>query len=441
MSTVAVVGAGLGGLAVACRLSAHGHRVHVFEQADHVGGKLAHYRRDGRTFDTGPTLLTVPALLRSTFEETGGWPEDLQLRQIRPVHRYRLRDGTWTDSDSLGPQWEAVLDRGRRIWDASYGSFLARPVTLASLPRLAVHQARDLPVIAPWRSLDHLARRLDPPVGDVLRRYATYVGSDPRRAPLALAAIAYAEHAFGGWGVTGGLHRIAGQLHRRALDLGVTVDVGAPVTRVLVEGGRARGVVVEGRTHRADVVVSDVDAHHLTSDLLRRGSRERRLSYSALVLLLATDDPGPGEHTVLFGRDPQAEFRALRVGAMPADPATYVCAPGDGTWYVFVNAPPHRPGRSYEPQRILDLLADRGLAPAIHWWEARTPADIERGTRSRGGALHGTATEGAFAPFRRPRNRSPVPGLYLVGGSAHPGGGIPLVLLSAQIVSGLVGAP
>lgn len=434
-----MVGAGLGGLAVACRLAARGHRVHVFEQSSHVGGKLAGYTRDGRTFDTGPTLLTVPDLLRSTFEDTGGWPEDLRLRQIRPIHRYRLRDGSWTDSDSLGPRWDAVLERGRRIWEASYDTFLARPLTAASLPRLALHQARDLPVIAPWRSLDHLARGLEPPVGDVLRRYATYVGSDPEHAPLALAAIAYAEHSFGGWGVAGGLHQIAVQLHRRATELGVTVDVEAPVTRVLVEGGRARGVEVAGRPHRADVVVSDADAGRLLVDLLPRPARGRRLSYSALVLLLATDDPAPAEHTVLFGRDPQAEFRALRAGTLPGDPATYVCAPGDGTWYVFVNAPPHRPGVSYQPERILDLLAARDLAPAVHWWEARTPADIERTTLSRGGALHGMASDGALAPFRRPRNRSRVPGLFLVGGSAHPGGGIPLVLLSARIVSDLVG--
>jgi phytoene dehydrogenase-like protein len=189
MSRVLVVGAGLGGLAVSCRLAALGHDVVLREASDTVGGKLGSYAWQTHRWDTGPSLLTLPDTLRDTFAAAGGWPPDLVLTAIRPVLRYRLRDGRWTDSDSLGPSWESLLVRGRAMWEVSRGPFLESAPTAVALARLALRDPRALVTIAPGRTLAGLGRSLPLPLQDVLWRYATYSGSDPRRAPAALASI------------------------------------------------------------------------------------------------------------------------------------------------------------------------------------------------------------------------------------------------------------
>jgi phytoene dehydrogenase-like protein len=245
------------------------------------------------------------------------------------------------------------------------------------------------------------------------------------------------------------------------------------VARVLVDGRRAAGVeLATGERLAADVVVSDADATHLYSDLLPRPagrSARRRLrratpSLSGFVLLLALRGrtPGLGHHTVLFPDDYDAEFDAVfgQAPAPVADPTVYVCSPDDPAmrpegheaWFVLVNAPRHGAGPGLVDwtapgladayaDRVLRVLADRGLdvRDRVLWREVRTPAGLERDTRSPGGAIYGTSSNGARSAFLRPANRSPVPGLFLVGGSAHPGGGLPLVGLSAAIVAGLVG--
>jgi phytoene dehydrogenase-like protein len=246
---------------------------------------------------------------------------------------------------------------------------------------------------------------------------------------------------------------------------------------VVVEGGRAAGVeLAEGARVPADVVVSDADATHLYTDLVAdpaARSARRRLaratpSLSGFVLLLAlrgTSDVA--HHTVLFPETVEAydaEFDSVfGRGARPVvDPAVYVCSPGDPrmrpagheAWSVLVNAPRHGTGPGCVDWRspglaesyaatVLDVMAARGLdvRDRLLWHEIRTPADLEQDTRAPGGAIYGTSSNGAGAAFLRPANRSPVPGLFLVGGSAHPGGGLPLVGLSAAIVAELVGLP
>ena len=290
-----------------------------------------------------------------------------------------------------------------------------------------------------------------------------------------LATVPYAEQRFGSWYVRGGLHRLAEAVAERAVTCGAGLRTGCAVRKVLVEAGRAGGVELEsGEVVRADVVISGVDAAALYADLLppdRRTGRVRRdlaratPSLSGFVLLLALRGrtPGLGHHTVLFPEDYDAEFDAV-FGATPqpvADPTVYVSAPDDPalrpdedseSWFVLVNAPRHDPGRGVdwdEPgladryaATVLDVLARRGLdvRDRLRWCEVRTPADLERDTGSPGGSIYGTSSNGARAAFLRPGNVSPVPGLFLVGGSAHPGGGLPLVTLSAEIVAGLIGS-
>ncbi|MEN3301698.1 phytoene desaturase family protein [Pseudonocardia sp.] len=489
MSRVIVIGAGVGGLAAAARLAAQGHAVALHERAATHGGKLGTYERDGFAFDTGPSLLTLPQVLDELFADTGG-PAGLDVVPVDPVCAYRFADGTRLEMPhdpadvpaaldaALGPgsgaAWEALYRRSGRLWDLVGDTVLRRPFDgPRDLLRLS-HRLRDLREVAPWRSLAGLGRAAlpDPRLRTWFNRYATYSGSDPRRTPSVLSVTPYVEQRFGAWYVRGGLRTVGDALLARCRDLGVEVYLGSEVAEVRTERGRATGVrLADGTTPRADLVVCNADASVLYERLLtgpeaarpRRALRRAPRSLAGFVLLLALDGrvPGPA-HRVWFPADHDAEFDATlgRRPAPVADPTIYVHAPDDPAlrpddasegWFVLVNAPPHDPGRGVDwdvpglPERyadhVLATLATRGedVRGRLRWREIRTPADLERDTGAPGGAIYGTASHGARAAMLRPANRSPVDGLYLVGGSAHPGGGLPLVLLSAGIVAGLIG--
>ncbi|MGY1778813.1 phytoene desaturase family protein [Geodermatophilus sp. SYSU D01036] len=498
MARVVVVGAGLGGLAAAARLGALGHRVTVLEQSGAVGGKLGWYARDGHAFDTGPSLVTLPQVLRDLFDATGGpLEESVDLVRLDPAVDYRFADGTRLAvpghldavpgaldaalGDDAGTQWRALLERAGAMWAITEQPFLRSPLRgAATLARLARDPA-DVAAVAPWQTLRGLGARYlrDPRLRVLLDRYATYSGSDPRRAPAVLATVPYVEQAFGSWYVRGGLHRLAEAVAERAREHGADVRTGTPVRRVLRDGGRVAGVeLAEGGEVTADVVVSGADATALYAGLLppdrrtravRRGLTRATPSLSGFVLLLALRGrtPGLAHHTVAFPADYDAEFDAVfgtgRHRGLPCpvpDPTVYVSAPDDPatrpdddseSWFVLVNAPRHDPecGVDWDTPgladryatRVLEVMAARGLdvRSRLRWCVTRTPADLARETGSVGGSIYGTSSNGARAAFLRPGNAAPVRGLYLVGGSSHPGGGLPLVTLSAEIVAGLVG--
>ncbi|SDN53678.1 phytoene desaturase [Klenkia soli] len=483
MARVVVVGAGLGGLAAAARLATAGHAVTVLEQAPEVGGKLGWFARDGHGFDTGPSLVTLPQVFRDLFAATGAPLDDvLDFVRLDPAVDYRFADGTGLSVPghldgvraALGPEWSALLDRAAEIWRVTEQPFLRSPLQGArTLARLA-RSVDDVRTVAPWSSLRGMgaAYLTDPHLRMLLDRYATYSGSDPRRAPAALATVPWVEQAFGSWYVRGGLRRLALAVADRAVERGAEIRTSTPVTRVLVEGGRTTGVqLADGERVPADVVVVNADATALYDRLLPRDAPVRRAratlaratpSSSGFVLLLALRGRTPdlAHHTVLFPDDYDAEFDGLFTDPRPlADPTVYISAPDDPatrpddgeSWFVLVNAPRHEPGRGVDwdapgladayADRVLAVLARRGLdvRDRVRWREVRTPADLARATGSVGGSIYGTSSNGARAAFLRPANASPLPGLHLVGGSAHPGGGLPLVALSAEIVAGLVG--
>lgn len=494
MSRVVVVGAGVGGLAAAVRLQAAGHRVSVLERADDVGGKLGTLVHDGFVFDTGPSLVTMPHVLADLFAATGAPVDEvLPLQRLDVACRYTFPDGTVLDlpgdpaaipdalDAALGPgrgaQWAAFLRRAERIWDVTHQPFLESPITLRDMVRLS-RRVGDVRTVAPWRSLRGLGASYlrDERLRMLLDRYATYTGSDPRRAPAALAAVPWAEQAWGSWYVPGGLGRIATALQDRLVGLGGEVVTGADVGRVTTgPDGEVDGVrLTDGTTVPADVVVANADAAQVYDRLLegpvarRAAARLRRAtpSLSGFVLLLALDPAPAGQphHHVLFAEDYDAEFDAVFGRRGPqrpvARPTVYVAAPADpavvphagaGAWFVLVNAPRHDPRNGVdwdEPGRaasyaddVLGLLAERGpdVRDRVRHRTVLTPADLERRTLAPGGSIYGTSSNGPRAAFLRPANRAPVPGLFLVGGSAHPGGGLPLVMLSARIVADLVG--
>ncbi|WP_168706543.1 phytoene desaturase family protein [Gordonia paraffinivorans] len=494
MSRIIVIGAGVGGLAAAMRLQHAGHDVTVLEQFDRVGGKLGVIEHDGFVFDTGPSLVTMPHVLTELFDETGApVHERVHLERLPVAARYRFPDGTVLDlpdtidaipaelDRALGPgsgaQWTSFLRRAEQIWDVTHGPFLESPMSVRTMIG-GIATPRDVRAVAPWRSLrglgsDHLR---DSRLAMLLDRYATYTGSDPRRAPAALASVPWAEQAWGSWYVRGGLGRIATAMHDRFVELGGTVELGVEVARVSTDRtGRVDGVVTaDGSTRPADVVVANADARQVYDRLLPgRAARLPRVllrrstpSLSGFVLLLALDDPPADQphHHVLFAEDYDEEFDAVFGFNGPprpvARPTVYISAPDDpeivpgpgtGSWFVLVNAPRHDPGHGVDwdaeglaegyADQIMRVMADRGLdvRDRVRHRIFVSPADLERRTMTPGGSIYGSSSNGPRAAFLRPKNTSPVPGLYLVGGSSHPGGGLPLVMLSAKIVAGLIG--
>ncbi|MCW2550012.1 MAG: phytoene desaturase, partial [Mycobacterium sp.] len=400
--------------------------------------------------------------------------------RVDPHCRYRFADGSQLDvpadrkalaaaiHDAFGPEaardWLQLQGRARRMWEISRDPFVESPGP-PSLLSLARRQPTQLGVIGPGRSLHWLSRRMlhDPRLQTLLERYATYSGSDPRRAPAALATVSFVEQEYGCWYVNGGLYQLAAALADRLAPGALRLETA--VTRIKLAAGRVSGVQLEsGTVLPADVVVSDIDATHLYADLLPRRRLVPRAQPSsagfALLLGLTSRPPELSHHTVLFppltGAGYAAEFDAIFAGRPAENPAVYVSAPDDPAvsptgaqaMFVLVNAPVQGPFDWDAPgladgyaRSILALMAARGLdvADRIAFCETRTPADLARAVRAPGGAIYGTASHGPRAAFRRAANRSPVPGLFLTGGSAHPGGGLPLVALSARAVAGLIG--
>ncbi len=488
----------MGGMAAAARLSAQGHDVTVLEQSERAGGKVETYRRDGFAFDTGPSLLTLPAVYRDLFLKTpirrkgAALEENVDLQGLDPAFCYRWADGVnavlpGSNSNrvaaalgaalgsSAEDDWKRFSRRSADLWSATRVPFLESPLNGPRdlLPHL--RKWSDLRTVAPWKTLRGLGNEYfdDPRLVTLLDRYATYTGSDPRKAPAALAVIPFVEQTFGAWHIGGGIGGLADALYQRCRDRGITFRFGADVARIHTDANRVSGVTLaSGEPINADVVVSDADARHLYAELLDDKAASaplRRLkratpSLAGFVMLLAVRGRTPGllHHNVLFPSDYDAEFDSI-FGRTPRpvdDPTIYLCAPDDTlmrpddeheAWFVLVNAPRHDPAGGVDwsdldlvseyRERILDVLAARGydVRPRLLWSEVRTPADLERTTRSPGGSIYGTSSNGARAAFLRAANRSPVPGLFLVGGSAHPGGGLPLVGMSAAIVADLIG--
>jgi phytoene desaturase len=462
---VVVVGAGVGGLAVAARLAAQGHAVELHERSATHGGKLGEFRRDGFVFDTGPSLLTMPQVFEELFADTGG-PSGLDVVPVDPACRYRFADGTTLDlphdpaavpaalDAALGPgagaSWLALHTRSARLWDLVGDAVLRRPLDgAADLLRFSL-RLRDLRLIAPWRSLRRLGTATfpDPRLRAWLDRYATYSGSDPRRTPSVLSVTSYVEQHFGAWYVRGGLRRIADALLQRCAALGVRVHLASAVAQVRTDDRGVCGVrLADGTEVAADVVVCNADASVLYGGLLRHRAERPGGALAAPGPALAVRVRAPARprrvrarprHRVFFPRDYDASSTPPWAAppAPVADPAIYVHAPDDPAlrpddasqgWFVLVNAAPHDPGRGVDwdapglAQRYADLvlqrLAERGtdVRGRVRWREVRTPADLERATGAPGGAIYGTASHG-------PRAGAAAPGQPVAGAGSVPGG-------------------
>ncbi len=474
---VIVIGAGIGGLSAAIRLAAAGRRVLVLEQNAQVGGKMGEVRAAGFRWDTGPSVITMRPVFEALFRAAGRRLEDyLTLVPVEPLTRYFYPDGVVLDAtrdlarmtEQIGriePRdvegYLAYLAYAARLYRITGPAFIfGDPVSPRTLLRVPVG---EWPQVDGWRSMDAAIRSFvrSPHLRQLLGRFATYVGASPYRAPATLNVIAHVELTGGVWYPRGGVYAIARALERLASELGVEIRAGCRVDRIDVRGGRAVGVIAEGAALPARAVLANVDVATVYEKLLPPGSapagRARALasaepSVSGFLLLLGVrgEHPHLAHHNLFFCRDYRREFDDLFTrGAPPEDPTVYVAItskrdpdhapPGCENWFVLVNAPPLGPAWDWTAraaayrEHVLATLAARGLdvRDRLAYERVFTPLDLERLTGARRGALYGASSNSPWAAFRRPANRAPdIGGLFFAGGTAHPGGGVPMVVLS-----------
>lgn len=476
---VVVIGAGMGGLAAAIRLAARGCAVTLVEAQAAPGGKMRTVPSPAGPVDAGPTVLTLRAVFDDLFSLAGERLEDhLTLLPQTTLARHWWPDGSRldltgdpeTDAAAIaafaGPAGASAFHRFDRLARALHDAF-ETPVMQAPKPALAAILKATLarpilwPALLPGRSLQALLRSQfrDPRLAQLFARYATYVGGRPAHSPGVLALIWRAEAA-GVWAVQGGMHRLALALADLARRLGVDLRLATPAHRLLRQDGRISGVrLADGETLPCAACVFAGDPAALAAGHLGEGVEEalpakatRPRSLSAWVWSFAATPEGPLaadliHHNVLFPADPAQEFTPLGRGEMPETPTLYICAedraggrppPGPERFEIIVNAPPGRPdqpedfarchARTFQTLRTLGLTFDPVPGPQ----SLTTPAMLDRLFPGSGGAIYGRSPEGAFAAFARPTSRTRVPGLFLAGGGAHPGAGVPMAALSGR---------
>jgi phytoene desaturase len=360
------------------------------------------------------------------------------------------------------------------MWDVSRVPFVESELKspLSLIKRITF--MRDMKIIAPWKTLRQHADEIlkDQRLRFIMDRYATYSGSDPRKAPAVLSTIAFVEESFGAWHVKGGLGNLTTTVHKRAVDVGVTFHLNSPVASIQTSGNKASGVVLaDGTIVTADAVIANADASLVYNKLLtghkralkkvRKNIANADVSVAGFSLLLGMRkdlEQVLNHHTILFPENYDAEFDAIFKEGKPVEkPTIYICAPQDELmskdenlegWFVLVNAPTHgqfdwnnKEFSTKYANSIIDQIEARGISvrDRLESLTIRTPADLEAAVRAPGGAIYGTSSNGARAAFMRAKNRSPIKGLYLVGGSAHPGGGLPLVGISGDLVTEAIG--
>ena len=495
MAKISVVGAGIGGMSAAARLAKQGHQVTVFENSDQSGGKCRTEWFGDYAFDTGPSLLTLPAVFRDLFLKTGKRIEHvLDISPVDPAFNYNFADGskvtfpnlsnpkTYQEIEksfgiSASQSWRQIIERSEKMWEASRDSFIESELTSIWPLLLRRNLINQINQISPFTSLRSLSEKLnlDPHLKMIIDRYATYTGSDPRSAPAVLLTIAFVESTFGAWHIKGGIGQLSVALEQRCRDLGVDFQFKSLVTKILVERNKVEGVVLsDGKIIKSDLVVSNSDAEYTFNSLIgnevssargeRRKLKSATKSLAGFSLLLGLDNRKSKpvdvkHHNVYFPENYDLEFDQIFTQKVPVtDPTIYLCAPKDSSmvkgadkeaWFVLVNAPRHEPesgwdwkdgGQEYA-QKIISKMDDLGLnvTNRLDFMEYRTPADLENYAMAPGGSIYGTSSNSPVSAFLRARNRSKVKGLFCVGGSAHPGGGLPLVGISAEIVAKAIG--
>lgn len=483
---VIVIGAGIGGLSTAIRLQSAGHQVTILEKNELIGGKMYRIEQDGFRFDTGPSVITMRHVFEDLFASAGRKLEDyLNLVQLDPMTRYFYPDGfvldTSSDISKMASQIEAIDERdvegylaylayAARIHRLTGDTFIYnQPPNLASMFKVPPWEMMKSD---PFRTMNGAIKSFvkSDKLRQLLGRFATYVGGSPYLAPATLNVIAHVELTGGVWYPEGGIYQIAKALETLANEIGVDIQKNQAVKQILVKNGAVSGLMLENsKTLDADVIVSNVDVAMTYQKLIsNQDVPEQRISKmssyepscSGFVMMLGVEGNHEklAHHNIFFSEDYPAEFKAIFKDGIPADdPTIYVAitsktdrehAPdGCENWFVLVNAPPLNNHFNWEAEKqnyrnlVLDKLAMRGfdIRGKIRTETILTPDDLETMSGAWKGALYGPSANDRFAVFLRPHNRSKdIQGLYFAGGTTHPGGGVPMVMLSGKVASDMV---
>jgi len=486
---VAVIGAGMAGLTAAVDLARSGCEVVLFERAAAPGGKLREITIAGARLDAGPTVFTLRSVFDQLFADAG---DDLD-RRLKLVPAKLLARHAWNADARLdlyadlertieaigrfaglaeARAFERFAAHAKRVYATLDRPFMraSRPSPVELVRRVGLGGLADLwnikPFVTLWQAVGQYFT--DPRLRQLFGRYATYCGSSPFGAPATLMLVAHVEQA-GVWYVEGGMHRLVEQLAALAARCGVTLRCATEIREIHLHRGRVSAVqTAEGERFAVDAVVCNADNNALATGLFGRGASRavrgtpaaaRSLSAVTWNLLARTEGFDLAHHSVFFSADYRAEFDAIfRRGEIPSSPTIYVCAmdrqddgrPPSGRperLFCLINAPATGDTQKYEKAeiescecRVFQLLKGFGLRvdrqAAVT--KATTPADFHRLFPATGGALYGPASHGWRASFSRAASRSGVPGLYLAGGSTHPGPGVPMAATSGRLAAAAV---
>ncbi|GEN52467.1 phytoene desaturase family protein [Halobacillus faecis] len=477
---VVIIGGGLGGLSAAVTLAKHGADVRLFEKNDHFGGKMMSVDEGGFHFDFGPNTITMPEVFQDVLRQGGLDPrEELPFAKIVTHTRNEFQDGTTFDFSTdqrymkqqlkrLDPKghvmYEDFLVEIERLYHLSQKHFLHRTFNGWS-DYLSPSLAKSMTKVRPLESMDHFFRRYfsNPKITQALNRYSTYIGSNPYQAPATFSMIAHLEWNDGVYFVRGGNTRIADRFVKAAENVGVRLYSGTEVTRILHENQKVTGVETDdGDRFEADHVIMNGDLLQAVPKLIdpeaRRTMTNRKLkgydpSISAFVIMAGLDTKISRlkHHHLFFSSDYKKEFHVLKEGYYADDPTIYVCTSSKSDYsvsskgdncFILVNAPALKQKGGYDKQayknHIYDRLQEAGVPIKDHIQVEKVwdPADIEKYFGAYRGSLYGPSSNRRSQAFMRPFNKSQdLDGLWFCGGSTHPGGGSPMVVLSGQNVA------
>jgi len=480
-----VIGSGIAGLAIAVRLAVQQYSVDVYESNDHPGGKLDLIEMDGYRFDAGPSLFTQPENIEDLFKEAGEPISSFfEYSEVDVVCHYFFENGkrlkTYADRELLKAEFARVLqedpvviDRYLNNADHLYQNigyiFLNKPLhrmeTWFNRSILSAIKALKWPYL--FSSLHKYNQSIfkSKETTQLFNRFATYNGSNPYRAPAMLSVIPHLEQNQGTFYPKGGMISITNALYKLALKKGVNFHFNQSVSEIRHTNNAIEGVVVNGNSVDADIVVSNGDVYHTFKELLGTPKRAERLekmerSSSAIIFYwgIKKIHPELGLHNILFSNDYEAEFNCLfETKTMFEDPTVYInitskmekgmCPDETENWFVMVNAPADH-GQNWPEfvaetrkrtiekiNRILNTDVEANLVTE----KIMDPTGIKAKTRTYRGSLYGTSSNSKWAAFCRPSNEfKSIKGLYFCGGTVHPGGGIPLCMNSAKITAALI---
>ena len=486
--TAGIIGAGIAGLAVAVRLACKGYKVKVFEANEQPGGKLAEIRIGNYRFDAGPSLFTLPQEVDALFVLAGRKPQDyFRYHKLEVSCKYFYEDGTRIEAfaepekfamelhDKTGVDPQRVLKAFRNsktIYELLEGLFMRRPLhSWETWFNAASFKAyRNLHRMDFFRSMNQANQDLigNKKAVQLFNRYATYNGSDPYQAPATLNIIPYLEMGIGAYFPEGGMYSITKSIFRLAKELGVEFNFGSRVNKIILRNRMATGIRANGEDHLFDKIISNADMVSTYKNLLPAEVSPKRLlsqpkSSSALIFYwgIKKTFPDLDLHNIFFSENYREEFRNIfEEGSIYHDPTIYISItvkhePSDApegceNWFTMINVP-NNSGQDWEKlireaRKNILIKLSRILKVAIEdYIECESfldPRTIESKTSSAGGALYGNSSNNKYAAFLRHANKSSrIKNLFFCGGSVHPGGGIPLCLLSAKITARLTENP